>query len=592
MKVKQQTIIIGLGPSGLETAHYLLDKMQILYLVDINSNPFYREQQLALDANYIWNLFYSISPLYDTNQVRIKLTGAEPNMQFVIDGLDTDIQKQHPVDFNFFQDLIASNGIVSVKDLQNYLFTKLQEKISFMRDNFAAASNLHWHKKLTAISAPATPIYLLTFLFELREKLTQHNLYVSGDPKFAPIAAELEKLPLLNQLVFQADPVINYQLFGVKKAELRKQLLAMSAKISASMEQMSDKHQEIFALTIEDCFVEFTNYLDYALNVFLEATVENIDALTGTATITQNGKALELNPNFIIDAEGTKRTTLNQISNLNFQTIPLPTPRPEQLGFGSVWLHLKRKNLLTAEDNPLIAPLLPESSKLTRADLSTLQTVGWTQNYLPLLYIQYFAQTNQFFIVGEMPNQFLDLKESKEQISNIREFLIKVLTLEYPQLRHDDFAAISPPDCQIFPLTPSYVQIDDRIVGKTIVLPVGDAHMSANILFGGNMLGASQDAQSVCLCFNELGDFISLNPYMNNTSVRTADYYAITAEQQNFLYFYERPALLKVVSKVDNASRVLADIASTFSWAYQLLTRKKQASANEPKKKKTKSESN
>ncbi len=535
--IETTSVIIGMGPGGLESAINLLDLGHSVHVIDTRTNPFMRDQRIVLDEEYLNYLYYKVSAFGRTDSSDLDLSISydedDPIFEFRIVGLSEKTATLFPVDHDFFTSVIQAKGIATIKSLQNYLHLKLLDRLKQSQTILHEAScSAIFDKIWNLYNLPAGH----SFLTQLFQILAQD--FDIPSPDTTPDAS-----------AYPINSRTGWELFD-KLYEFDKDLqLASVEKYTLFSSQVSSFYQEVVL------------WSKNALETYMGCTLNNIDFKKGVAQVERvasedhekNEQEKTLRFDTIVFADGANRSALKKIPGIPVVTKSLPTPRPEQKSHGIIRLKLKDTCKLSLPSNrTVISPTVENSSLLSHQHLSLLKPAGWQVGYLPILYIQYLAQDRQFYVTGEVPNHLLNVSDSKHVQHTLHQYAATILAIEFPELKTTDFEQSSPSlDSSVFSLQPTHVQLDlDRQATQTHVFIVGDSLLQANYLFGLGIISASKDAHSVSLCFQDNGTFASYSAYDQNVTARLKEYAETNQEYKQMLYAREHPYICLMYEKM------------------------------------------
>jgi len=431
-----RTVVVGMGIAGLLSAWHHLDGHSVT-LIEERELPFARNRRISLSSkflnhimqhltNYSLHGYIIVAPNIHKGSYNYSLK-LDPAKAAAIKKLSVkegwEIPKVSQIDKDFFSKVIRNNGIIPIREVQIYLFEKIQEKIADKNE------------------LETTRRYQLTmYAFE---KITE----LLNDREVTVAWKNILQAKYNDQGIKLNSATFNFNLPKCRQRKHYEKLFEQFlAKTTASRLQIYNHQPDHARASRIDLFIAQLNsecenllskHLDRPLTIIKPAKILSIDHASGQIRVSTQKTAVHFDN--IIIAEGARREVSSMLLATQDKKLPvsaLPFPVSKKSHFGIIRIStigLDAATQASLNIRSIIAPLVNKSSHLKHKDISELRAFGWSKYGLPISYIQYIRDDSQFYFTCEIPDYFSTLAEP--EFENImKQWAVKILCLEHANL--------------------------------------------------------------------------------------------------------------------------------------------------------------
>ena len=284
-----------------------------------------------------------------------------------------------------------------------------------------------------------------------------------------------------------------------------------------------------------------------SFKIIKATSVVGIDSANG-ALLLSEGAPLPFD-NLII-AEGAARTLSSKLfaaHGQDLKEISLPLLHVGQKTYGIISIALKNVTAETIEairQRPIISPFIHNSSHLKLGHLQFLKALGWNQDILPIIYIQYVTDKQQFYFSCETPEAWSKM-QFKLLSDTLQRFAKAVIKIEYPYLKTGtlELATINGrSSATTFISSPNYIANPYlELENNRRIFIIGDALFESNFLFGHGLKNAASSAYAVARSFDLDGNFVSAKPVLAGLKSLRASHLKNNYSYKALLYLNKHP---------------------------------------------------
>ncbi len=537
-----KSLVVGMGPGGLEAAYYLLLKGHDVTIIDSRTNPFAREQRIVLDPGYIRKLFcdiakYSYEHLHnDYEKDTVKISNL------------AEMENSSPHNYKFFNSVVDNDGVVTIREIQEFLCAQLK----------ATASRLDSQIKLLSsfTSMYGSAIERDYMPFEIVENVCDQVLEFIHDKDYATeYAAKIQEF-LNNELYnkYTNDPIFGTIYMHPNHERSLFLLLCNFGKIDSK---------------IRDTFVR--KAIDtYFANHGTENKIFNF--MTGTSLSQINVADFDN----LIYMGGANRQDLQSL--ITVETKPLPIPKQiKQDACGVMRLRWTGDELIVKDavaGNITKATVRQDTVNISHRHLPILAQHGWKHNYVPTLYLQFNRQDNTFYITGQVPLE-LNACTQAERDLRLLELAKDIIRIEYPKLAEfcqEHLELVE--SVAVFNLELSHLSLESIqkavMCDQTKIFVGGDAFANANFFFGHGIMRASSTAYSIYSCFDASGKFRTADPYLTVCAQEIKEHEEDTSDFNDLLWYLDHPRLFRAIKTLGACNQYIRS-CSPVTWTYNRL---------------------
>lgn len=465
-----RTIVIGAGIYGLTAAFSLSLSGHEVLVID-NRKDYTRDQLILFPMDLVQDFYY----LSDLPQLGVQLDETVADQQFKLQYLSHFKEPIANLDLNFFRMLEQKDCVIEIKDFQNYQLEKFKNLLKQRAFNY---------------DVPQVP-----------ESESKHLSESEAQAFFNTIANAPAPVPL----TFQREI-------------LKEQGVYQETRLPTP-----------FALTGNVTFLMGPEY-----------QVIDIDAERQILTLQENGKTRTIEFSNLVAADGAGHRMADLLISRNpkikLSMMNLEAPRHNAYAQTRFSLNLDRKEIAEIYDQVkearnlgLALPITEHSHARLGVHLcvehhETLKQAGWSETYLPFIFLSIDKDTKECYVTGEIPKTLISTNA-------------KMTTGAQQQALSEWFACIihclldiAPSDVSwlrgsIFQVQPRCFEKNHVTLGKggQFILG-GDAFLPANFLYGHGVKAAIDDGNALHECFDDEGNDFDPYPLDQQAMLRHEEY--------------------------------------------------------------------
>lgn len=539
------SIVVGAGSAGLSSVLSLILRNHRVILID-NRTEETRNQRVFMPGQLI-QAFYAMSELPGLGvkldigldqTVKIK----NPPSDIDIKGLSIDAQK----DYEFFSRIASLNCVISIQELHNYMFQKLQTVVEGIPP-YGSTEAHQFQEKLNS-------------LMERSEKHTQvfkdwweywtKNHDISKIPDYIMLVGgrfieQGEKITVeLSNLFSSLKEKIRTKKKGTDEDEIPNNHSTEHSTAESNLQVLRGPHFKILEVNAEKQVLELQD--------------------------TSNDSVTEIPFDNLVDATGSRHemaTLLQQSSDIKIRYEALKTPRQE--AHGVMVFKIKDSAEIPMAAKRIVGPHILGSSHLEIGDLKRFHENSWNKGYLPIAYMDFNPETRECYLVGEIPESVLKLGDAKNRNEQLFRFGSFILEREF-DFKPGDIEKLA--TSSTFKLAPKCANQNYVRLGKNgLLILLGDAFLSANFLFGHGVTNAITDGNTLYHCFDENGKLKTLDPLDKRAIQSRAAYADLSQKFEEAVLFLDRQRSEKAALAIskepkdptpspDTSSRLATDV--------------------------------
>ena len=341
-------------------------------------------------------------------------------------------------------------------------------------------------------------------------------------------------------------------------------MLAVSAADQDFLELVISNHRALSVQQVQNYLLQKIEN-KRGLEIIRPATIKRINATSGEVILENHPQAISFDE--LIIADGTsRRATALLFGSIDKELKPTSLPLPHR---NHTKYAMTRINLLNTDPEviarikprSIISPAVFNSSNLSSSHLAILKGLGWDQDYLPVVAVQYIEKDQQFYLFTEIPEDWYKLSE-QEFFNTFQQFAHVLLKIEHPVLMQSEQAFFMQNQATAFTVAPNTINTPILYLGnKRHAFIIGDALFTPHILFGHGMRNAARGALAVAKCFDMNGKFKSEEPMAELLKDLHNDYKTMNRRCKLMLYLDQYPTAKKsLLYLVDRYNQLKTEI--------------------------------